>query len=220
MTTNEAYEKYLIELQANGTTDNIQSTKGRFVVNYNKAQNRLVEWFIERKSNDDNRYIQKLKKLDVPLIKKVSEGNKDIFLLKDDYFDFINLNAFASKDRCKNQEFFVKEIKPENLNNLLLDFNTKPSFKYRESFYTINSDSITLFKDDFEFSEVLLSYYRYPQQVQLKNKENPESELIESDLEFDDKFVDRVISLAASLHSLNSNDPKFQALKQQALQKD
>lgn len=63
MTTNEAYQKYIIELQANGTTDNIQSTRSRFVVNYNKAQNKVIEWLIERKNEDDNRYLQSIKKL-------------------------------------------------------------------------------------------------------------------------------------------------------------
>lgn len=219
MRAEEAYQRYLLELQANGTTDNIQSNESRFVVNYNKAQNRLIEWFIERKDNSDNRYIQLLKKLDVPLSKVLSEDNKEVFSLKDDYFDFINLNAFASKGDCHKQEFFLTEIKPENLNSLLLDDNTRPSFKYRESFYIINSDNITLYTDNFTFEEAKLSYYRYPKQVGLENPDNPESKLIDLELEFDDKVINRIITLATSIHSLNANDQKYQALKQEALLK-
>ena len=219
MTTNEAYQKYIIELQANGTTDNIQSTRSRFVVNYNKAQNKVIEWLIERKNEDDNRYLQSIKKIDSKLEKNQTSEDKDTFLLKSDYFDFINLNAFATSGKCRNQRFFLKEVKSENLNNLLDDYNTKPSFKYSESFFIISDNLITLFKEDFTFDTAYLSYYRYPKQIKLENLENPDSELVDEILEFDDKLIDRIITLAASEHSLNANDPKYAALKQQVLQK-
>lgn len=219
MTTREAYERYILELQANGTTDNIQSNRERFAVNYNKAQNRLVEWLIERRDNADNRYVQLLKKIDVPLSKISTEDNKEIFGLKEDHFDFINLNAYGKKGNCTNQEFFLTEIKGENLNSLLSDANTRPSFKYRESFYLINSDSITLFTDNFTFEKAQISYYRYPRQVRVENPDNPESQLENIELEFDDKVINRIITLAASVHSMNANDQKFQALKQEALTK-
>lgn len=220
MTTNEAYERYLLELQANGTTDNIQSNRARFAVNYNKAQNRLVEWFIERRDNSDNRYIQLLKKVDVPLTRIATKENKEIYGLEEDYFDFINLNAYGGRGNCKKQEFFLTEIKLENLNSYLNDDNTRPSFKYRESLFSIDSNNITLFVEDFTFQTVLLSYYRYPKQITLEDPDDPESSLTDLDLEFDDKVINRIISLAASIHSLNANDEKFQALKQEALTKN
>lgn len=220
MRSNEAYERYLIELEANGTTDSIQSTKGRFIVNYNKSLDRIVEYYIEKKFEDDNRYIQKLKIIDKPISKTKNTSNKDIFLLPKNYFDFIDLNCYASTDKCKDQLFFAKEIKAENINSYLTDEFTKPSFKYRESFYIINEDSITLYKDsDFNFSKLLLSYYRYPQHLKLVDSENPESQIEDVEIEFDDKFINRVITLAAAIHSLNIDDPKYQNLIQQALTK-
>lgn len=219
MTFNEAYERYLLELQSNGITDKIDSNKQKFSVDYNESIDRLVEYFIEKKIDDDNRYIQKLKIIDKEVVDRKSKGNKDIFKLPKDYFDFISLNPFASKDSCNNQLFKVDEIKPENLNNYLTDEFTKPSFKYRESFYILNEDSITLFKEDFSFTRILLSYYRYPQHIELINKENPESDFVSGEIEFDDKFTNRVITLAAAKHSLNTDDPKFQTLIQQAVSK-
>lgn len=220
MTTNEAYERYLIELEANGTTDKIQSTKGRFVVNYNKYLNRLVEYFIEKKFDDDNRYIQKLKIIDKSIPKVKTSQNKELFKIPDNYFDFIDLNTYASTDRCRDQFFYTKEIKSENTNSYLSDEFTKPSFKYRESFYTIAEDNITLYTDNnFTFTKVYLSYYRKPQQIKLIDPENPESQLEDIELEFDDKFLNRVITLAAAGHSLNVDDPKYQNLIQQALTK-
>lgn len=219
MTTNEAYQKYLIELQANGTTDNTQTNKSRFVINYNKTQNRVVEWLIERKNEDDNRYLQKVKLIDEPLKKGTSTNTFDSFSLSSDYFDFIDIRTFADKDACKDQPFFVTEFKGENLNVFLADEDSKPSFKFRESFYILSKDTIVLFKDDFSFSKALLSYYRYPSQISLVNPTFPDSQLNNIELEFDDKLTNRIITLAASDQSLNSNDQKYQALKQEVLSK-
>ena len=219
MTTNEAYQKYLIELQANGTTDNIQTNKSRFVINYNKTQNRIVEWLIERKNEDDNRYLQKIKVIDKPLDKATDNTLEDNFNLPKNYFDFIDVRAYADKDDCKEQLFFVWEFKGENLNTILDDENSKPSFKYRESFYILSEDNIKFFKDDFTFNKAILAYYKYPLQISLINPEFPDSSLEDVELEFDDKLTNRIITLAASDQSLNSNDQKYQALKQEVLSK-
>jgi len=219
MTTNEAYQKYLIELQANGTTDGVQTTKGRFVVNYNKSQNRVVEWLIERKNEDDNRYLQKIKVVDKPLTKGDSTNTFDSFILPKDHFDFMDARAFADRGSCKEQPFFVEEFKGENLNVKLKDEDSKPSFKYRESFYILSKDSIIFFKDDFDFNKVLLTYYKYPLQISLINPTFPDSQLNDVELEFDDKLTNRIITLSAADQSLNSNDQKYQALKQEVLSK-
>lgn len=221
MTTNEAYQKYLIELQANGSTDNIQTTKGRFAINYNKAQNRFIEWLIERNNEDDNRYLQVIKILDKGLTKQDSMFDKDIFKLPSDYFDLLNLNAYASSEECdcKDQLFDMTEIKTDNLNNYLTSVDMDPSFKYRESIYVVSEDSVILYKDGFDFDTAKLSYYRYPKQVTLQNQGNPESALVDTQLEFDDKVIDRIITLASAISSLNDNDPKYTSLKQEVLQK-
>ena len=219
MTSNQAYQKYLIELQANGTTDNIQTTKSRFVINYNKFQNRVIEWLIERNNEDDNRYLQRIKILNQILSKEDSTVQEDNFQLPEDYFEFIDIRVFADRGSCTEQNFFVKEVKGENLNNLLTDEFSKPSFKFRESFYILSENSVSLFKDDFEFSKAILSYYRYPKQITLENPDFPDSAITEEELEFDDKLTNRIITLAASGHSLNANDQKYQALMQQVLSK-
>ena len=78
---------------------------------------------------------------------------------------------------------------------------------------------INLYKDDFEFSSGLLTYYRYPKQISLENPDFPDSSLNDEELEFDDKLTNRIITLAASGQSLNANDQKYQALKQEVLSK-
>jgi hypothetical protein len=219
MTTNEAYQRYLIELQANGITDNLQTTKSRFVINYNKAQNRVIEWLIERKNEDDNRYLQKIKVPNYLLNKIGSTEQENIFGLPKDYFEFMDVRAFGSKGSCKDQEFFTEEEKGENIDVRMADIFANPSFKYRESFYIIASDGIHFFKKNFEFTKVILTYYRYPIQASLQDPNFPDSLLNDVELEFDDKLTNRIITLAAADQSLNAGDPKYQALKQEVLSK-
>lgn len=219
MTFREAYERYLVELQSNGVTDNLQTNANRFVIDINKAHLKVIEWLIERKNEDDNRYLQKIKIPYKELVKKSSELDRDVFKLPADYFDFIDVRVKGSNGNCDNQDFFAREIKPENLSYILDDEFSKPSFKYRETSYFIGDDSVQIYKNQFEINSLSLLYYRYPALASLENPENPESLVSENNMEFDDKLSNRIITLAASIHSLNSNDQKYQALKAEVLSK-
>jgi len=219
MTAEQIEQSILVQLQSNGTTDKIQTNRGRIAVTYNRVQNQVVEFLID-KSDDDNRYLQKIKQLSVKLLKaKKTESNIDSFIIPSDYFDFINVEAFASKNECINQRLNLTEIKGGNKNNLLTDEFSKPSFKYRESLYLLAKDSINFYKEDFSIDEVYMDYYRYPKQILLENSLSPESRFVEGELEFDDKLTNRIITLTSAALMLNGNDPKYQALKQEVLQK-
>lgn len=219
MTPIQAYERYLVILQSNGITDKTQSSKFKFTLNYNKAQNEVQEWLIERKNEDDNRYLQKIKVLNKKISKVGQDSRSDHFKLEPDYFDLLDVIVYAGSGKCTNQRLFSKEVKGENLNLLLDDPFSVPSFKYRECFYIVSEDSVKIYREDFEINSAELSYYRYPKQIRLADENNPESEFIEIELEFDDKLTERIISLAASQHLLNNKDGNYQALKQEVLSK-
>ena len=74
MTAEKIEQSILIQLQANGTTDKIQTNRGRIAVTYNRIQNQIIEFLID-KSDDDNRYLQKIKELNKELTKS-STGDK------------------------------------------------------------------------------------------------------------------------------------------------
>ena len=133
MTAEQIEQSILIQLQANGTTDKIQTNRGRIAVTYNRVQNQVIEYLID-KSDDDNRYLQKIKELNVELDKiTTKEKNLDKFQIPKNYFDFINVEAFASKGECTNQRLNLDEIKGGNKNALLTDEFSKPPFKFKES---------------------------------------------------------------------------------------
>lgn len=219
MNFEESYEKYLVLAESNGTTDKLSTDKGRFALKYNIAQNKIIEWFIENNSTDENRYLQSIKIPKEELDKGSLEEDYTSFSLPKNYFDFINLKVLGSKDNCKNQRFKSREIKGENVDNYYTDINLDPSFKYRETFYTIANDSVQVYKKDFDVESVEMSYYRYPVQIELQNPDNPESNFKDGQLEFDDKLINRIIFMTVALHELSSDDPKYQAFKQETIQK-
>lgn len=219
MNFEESYQKYLILAEANGTTDKLSTNKSRYAVNYNISQNKVIEWLIEANSTDENRYLQSIK---IPYEKLVSfETKKDYtsFSIPNNYFDFIDLRVFGGNDKCKYQKFRAREVKGENVSNLLVDFHSAPSFKFRDTFYTISKNAVQVFKTDFNINSTEMSYYRYPKQIELINPDNPESQFKNEQLEFDDKLINRIIFMTVALHELSSDDPKYQAFKQETIQK-
>jgi len=220
MTTTDTYNRFIIKINENATTDGLSCDKGRFVILFNKNTNKLIEHFLERKFEDDIRYIQKI------LVdnKKLSSSNKHLdhvdYPLPEDYFDNSNLYILASKGECRKQKIDCFEVKNEDINQVLNDRNNNPSFKYRETPYRISSDKINVYTaDDFKVDEAFFSYYRYPKQIGLVNPEDPESDFNNVNPEFDDKFIERVIELTASEFFLNTDNQKFQAEKINSIQK-
>lgn len=218
MNFEESYQKYLVLAEANGTTDKLSTNKGRFAIKYNIAQNKVVEWFIENNNSDENRYVQSLKKPYENLSQSSSEKDYTSFKIPESYFEFIDLKVFGSKKSCLDQPFLAREVKGPNVSNLLADENSKPSFKFRETFYTIGDNKVQVYKDDFKVTSHM-SYYRYPVQIELEKPDNPESNFKDKQLDFDDKLINRIILMTVALHELSSDDPKYQAFKQETIQK-
>ena len=93
----------------------------------------------------------------------------------------------------------------------LADENTKPSFEYRESFYTIASGNINVYYTDFDIDSTILSYYRYPKKIRLINPENPESDFDDSfDVDFDEKSINKIISATVAGFDMNNNSDRWQ----------
>jgi hypothetical protein len=220
MTTEQVYNRFIIKINENATTDGLSCDRGKFVIFCNNATNKKIESCLDRRFEDDIRYVQKILVDD----KKLSSPNTHLdhtdFQIPDDFFDNSNLYILASKGECNKQKIDCYEIKDDDRNNILRDDLQNPSFKYREAPYHIASNKIKVYtKDDFTIDDAILSYYRYPVQVGLVDPEDPESKFNNNNPEFDDKFMADVISLCASEFFLNSDNQKYQAEKANAIQK-
>lgn len=215
-----AYDKFQVKVNNNSETGKIAVDRGRFVMIFNEAQNKLVEYILDKKSEDDIRYIQKIVVSDHIITESFSKLDYQEFKLPKNYFDFSSAYAEASTSKCKGKKITLHEFKDDDKTSILDDENNKPLFIARESFLHIASDKVKVYKGDFTIDRLILSYYRYPVQIALKNPEDPESDFdLRLNPEFDDKFVDRIISSASGEFELNTMNQKAQFDKQRAQQK-
>ncbi len=209
-----ASQCYLIALQKseqNLTNGGIKMDKARFVQLFNSEQNRLIQYILGEKINENIRKIQQL----VVYYKKLSSGGFrsvpkcDMFDLPDDYFAFSNISARFIRGRCLAEDFSLFEVKNEDVNEFLSDENHKPSFEYRETFYTIGQESVAVYKDDFDIESVFLTYYRYPKQINLEGYRMADgSQSYNSDPELDDKLIDEILNMVQKQYALNENEPQ------------
>ena len=211
-TFEQAYQKTLLKVEKNSTNDNSSIDRGRWVVLFNEAQNKFIEFNLQNRGVDDVRYIQRFLKLDhkIPYTSKTQDYYN--FKIPKDYLDLADARAEASKDTCKRQTMYLVEVQAENLNQKLQDEYYKPSFKWRESLYLIGSNNISVYTlGEFSVENLLLSYYRYPNQAKLQEPDNPESNFNETiELEWDDKSLDRILSIVAGEFDMNEAEPRFQ----------
>lgn len=205
----EVKERYRIKAEKNGTNDNITTDNYRFCLNFNESQNKFLTLHLQNRGIDDVRYIQKFLILDKSIVPTSTSENKVNFKLPDDYFDLSSARAKAQSNSCQDLLELI-EIQTENLNEILFNEVLKPSFDWREAPYTINSDQLSIYKDDFTIDALLLNYYRYPNQIKLQDPENPESDFDSTEVEWDDKSLDDIISLMVANLDMNEGNPRFQ----------
>lgn len=212
MLIEQAYLRFKQKVEKNVTNDSISTSRGNFVLLYNEAQNKFTELNLQQRGVDDIRYIQHLLILDkkIPYVSKTYDHYN--FTLPSDYLDLADIRGLASNSKCFNVQIELFEIQTENLNSLLSDEFNKPSFKFRESRYTVNSNTVSVYADDtFTIDNILLNYYRYPNKIKLIDENNPESTFDESvKIEWDDKSLDRIISMTAGEFDMNEMNTRLQ----------
>lgn len=212
MKTSEVYNRYVLKSEKNGTNDNISTDKQRFIEIYNESQIRYEQYIYDLKNEDDFRYIESLLILNNQIKDSKKEREFYSFQLPNNYFDLSSAYALGSKGNCKNKkiDLFI-EVNDINKDIYLSDENTKPSFEYRESFYTIASGNINVYYTDFDIDSTILSYYRYPKKLRLLNPDNPESDFDDSfDVDFDDKSINKIISATVAGFDMNNNSDRWQ----------
>lgn len=222
MQVERAYEKFLLKANENFETSKIAVDRGRFTLLFNEAQNKMLENILDRKADDEYRYIQKLLVKNKEIPREASQENLDLFPLPKNYFDFSSAytKATSKGNKCTDVKIYLYEVKDDNIVEVLQDEFQKPSFIAREAPFSFTSDKIAVYKEDFKNDSLVLSYYRYPLQIQLIDEEDPESAFNEDyPIEFDDKFTDRIISMAVSEFEINNSNDKFNINKQQSINK-
>lgn len=203
-------DRYIIEAEKNATNDNITTDNLRFINLFNRSQNKFLTLHLQQRGVDDIRYVQNFLVLDYSIKNSTKSFDKNNFTLPLNYFDVADVRAIAKKDNCKDTINLFK-LNIENLNEIIDDEFHKTSFEWREAPYTISSNNISIYTYNFEIVEVLLNYYRYPNQIRLVDDNNPESNFDPNfPIEWDDKSLDDIISLMVFNNDINENNPRYQ----------
>lgn len=206
MKAETVYQKLLEKSNKNFTNGTIALDRARAVFLFNEEQNKFIEWSLQKRNNFEVEDIQILHNTK-PLKIKESGSNFSTFKLPDDFFAFSNVEITASGGSCSGVKLLPIQAKPGNIHELLFDEDNKPSLKYRETLYTIENNTINVYKDGFNIDKVTLKYYRDPIQFNVDGyitEENTNS--FNSDPEFDDRIVDRIISMCATSFDINNEN--------------
>lgn len=209
MTIQEAYLRSLQKNEQNLANGGIKLDPGRFVLLFNEAQDRLIRYYLNRKDDETIRSIQTLlvywKSLNK--INHIDDPESTSFDLPDDYLWFSNIKGAFSYKGCEVGDFVMWEAKNENVHELLGDDNNKPSFDYRETFYTIGDGKVVVYEDGFRTDEVRMTYYRNPVRVDLAGYINAAGDRsTDIDPELPDPLVEEILDMVAKQFNLNENE--------------
>lgn len=205
----DCYLRALQKAEENATNGGIKLDKARFIQLFNDEQNRLVKYILEKKNEDDIRYIQKLVVYSRELKKDEDRSNPEssLFTLPSDFFSFSNISGEFRMGECSASDFNLFEAKNENIHELLADSFNSPSFDFRESFYTLGEDSVRMYKKGFDVDKVFLTYYRYPISVDIQGYiKSDGSDSKNIDPELDDKLVNMILNMVEKQFALNESE--------------
>ncbi len=207
----EVKERFITDSEKNGENDGIASDDKRISLLFNRSQNKLLTLGLQNRKSDDVRYIQNFLVLDKSIPTTSTTQDKVNFILPKNYFDLADARATAKKGNYEDL-IYLFELRTENLSEILQDEFNKPSFEWREAPYTVNSNSFSIYtNNEFTITELLLNYYRYPNQMKLLQEEDAESGFDESlEMEWDDKSLDDIISLMVFNNDINESNPRYQ----------
>lgn len=168
MKIQEAYLYFLNIVEKNSTNNNLDIDKSRFVEWFNFSSAKYQEDVLTNKTG--NSEIREMSPFLVSKSLSLRSGNKtyDIYDFPKDFFDISSVYLTANKGKCVASDFELDEVKDQDIPFRLNDSNYTPSFKARETFYTLMDGGLAVYhKEDFEIKEVLLSYYRQIPEVDM-----------------------------------------------------
>jgi hypothetical protein len=197
MTSEQLYLEFKILLNKNGRFTNVDYPKSNFVVLFNREQERWYSQTIsKKKDSDDITDIQNL------LVKKELEfsgasSNYNSYDLPSDWFQYALFQAYATNG-CTKLINARRVNKIKNLNEILTNEYSSPSFEWEETIYVINDNKVDVYFSDFSISSVIMYYYKKLTPIDLEGYitiEDKSSKTINSDLDdiYLRQILDRVV---------------------------
>ena len=189
--------------------DNIESWQ--IAEAFNKAQ---VEWS-RRQLHGGNMYKEgdefskrRIDDMQVLLRELPLTGTQnDIYFETDNfpfeiYLEFKRINAYAKDECCPEPRAMSVYLAEEaNVNLILRDNLKRPDFDWAETFCTILSNKIRIYKNkDFEIVTPVLTFYERPTYIEFAGVTNPGIvSLVDVESEFKDDVVELIIDETAAI---------------------
>jgi hypothetical protein len=204
----EVYLSVKMRTEKNVSNDGISLDKSRFVNLFNQSMLKFVDDALQKKSDTDVEDVRILLKTDQPLKRLYKKNEKVSFEFPEDYYSFVNVRCVTASNGCTTSDFNLWQAKPENVHELLADVNNSPSFKYRETFYTIGDSGIHVYTTPgLDISKAHLAYYRQPRQVDIAGYLHPNGiPSANIDPEFADRIVVRIMDICVKEYHKNEGE--------------
>lgn len=215
MRIEDCYLKSLQKAEENATNGGIKMDRARFIQMFNSEQIRLVRSFLDLRNDNRIKHIQRLMVYSKELERKSSfDKPKSVsFSFPDNYLEFVNVDGIFTKGECEATDFAMWETKNEDIQELIADEFNKPTFEYRETFYTIGEDSVRVYVSDFDVKSLNMTYYRYPKNVDIEGYVKYDGTQSTSiDPELDDRLVEQILNMIEKQFGLNESEYNRYAL--------
>ena len=165
----DIYYKLNSKVNKNDTNSNVKVSKSIFVMVFNEQKRKYLDQEIKEDESSDG--IENFNEiLSKPtLLTKVGEDTiRDDFKLPIDFFKRVSSYSLASKGGCTGNVLVNWFVKPKDINVLLQNSHTSPSFEYQETLALVNDGNVSVYKDGFALDKVYLTYYKDPPDIDIE----------------------------------------------------
>lgn len=146
--------------------------------------------------------------------KDLKGSNRGLFfeteVLPDNYMKFKRVSVTAYTKTCSDpRRITVSLVEEANVDEMLIDFLLKPSFKWAETFCTLAGNKIKIYtNDDFIVKNCKLTYYTMPTPMVIAGCRdwNDNTPTVDVPLQFKDDIVELIIDEAVSIAAADMND--------------
>jgi len=208
-TTLQIKFKQRLNKLASNDYDNIECWQ--IIEAFNKAQ---VEW-CRRQLHGNNMYKEgdeaskrRVDDLQPLLNKTILTGvDHDNYMegtnFPDNYMEFKRVSTKATSDCCEEERDMTVYLAEEaNVDLILRDPLKRPDFEWSETFCTMASNTIKIYKRDFNVVNPVLTYYRQPLNIEILGCVDPYTQQptnVNVECEFKDDIIELIIDEAVSI---------------------
>lgn len=197
MTSEKLYTEFKILLNKNGRFTNVDYPKSNFVILFNREQYRWYNQSLDKNKGNDAIINFEYLITSKPLEFSDKTNIYYSYTLPDDWYRYALFQVYATNGCTKLINARpISNIK--NLNEILTNEYSSPSFEWEETVFFINGGKVNVYYSGFEIDSVVMYYYKNLVDIDLDGYitiENKSSKNVDSTLEDEHlrQILDRVV---------------------------